>query len=397
MFENIRSNTQAQSNLHAETSKSVAGTVVPILERLHIEIKNKTKEFAHGAAKGSKNVDSARNTSQKHIELLGQHTANFDSTGGRVDAKHDPYILKRQIRHRLNKQILEENNNRSDLLTVQDSFRQFEAHVITTVQNALNSFNQIMSGQADRQKAMYGDMAGIAQKIPLDFEWNGFVNRNGDQMINPNAPPRSMTNVTFPNENHRATKPLIEGSLERKSRALGALKGYSAGYYAVTAAGYLHEFKDDDDFRKDPTPEVSLYLPDCTVGAVDGTEFVVKGKDGSGGKIASKLSSTSDFKFKAHNQGDAVQWHNIIMQAAGMSTNNMPSSPVESRQQQPGQINTQQSGIVGGASPHSAGVPQSATSEKMTSPQSAGPTGAGSHFQTQPAVNSLEERKYVNQ
>jgi hypothetical protein len=406
LFENIRANTQAQSNMHLETSKNLTGSVLPILDRLHTEIKNKSKELNSGAAKGSKSVDKARNTSQKHIELLGQYTGMFDSRGGRVEAQNDPYVLQRGIRHRLNKQILEENNNRQDLLSVQESFQQFEAHLITTIQNALNSFNQLMGSQADRQKAMYGDIAGTAQKMPLDFEWNGFVNRNGDKIIDPNSPPRSMANVTFPNQGHRATKPLIEGSLERKSRGLGKLGGYNAGYYAVTAAGYLHEFKDDDDFREDPSPKLSLYLPDCTVGPVDGVKFTVKGKDTSGGKLSSKLATTSEITFKAHNQGDAAQWHNIIMQQAGKYTDSSPVSPIETRNvsgaQQPGQIDTmagQQQGIVG--EQQSAGPQSAGTSEKMLSPNAGNAEGKamgqGSHFQTQPGTNTLEERKYVNQ
>src|SRR5947209_5526771 len=243
---------------------------------------------------------------------------------------------------------------------------------------------------------MYADMASTAQKVPLDFEWARFVKRNENLLINPSPPPRSMSNITFPNQGHRATKPLIEGSLERKSRALGKLGGYSASYYAVTPASYLHEFKDDDDFREDPSPKVSLYLPDCTVGALDGAKFTVKGKDVSGGKLGSKLATTSEFAFKVHTQGDAAQWHNIIVQQAGKYTDSAPVSPVESRTQQPGHIDTsagQEQGIVGGqqsAGPHSAGTtPWSATSEKMMSPPAknteATPTGPGSHFQTQPA------------
>src|SRR2546423_10767503 len=114
-----------------------------------------------------------------------------------------------------------------------------------------------------------------------------------------------MSNVTFANQGHRATKPLIEGSLERKSRALGKLGPYNAGYYAVTPAGYLHEFKDNDDFREDPVPKLSLYLPDCTVGAVDGVKFTVKGKDVSGSKLGLKLATTSEFTFKARSPVDA--------------------------------------------------------------------------------------------
>ena len=243
-----------------------------------MEIKNKHKELSGGAAKGSKGVDKARNLTQKHIEALGQHTAAFSSSGGKVDPSNDPHVIQRGVNHRLNKQVLEENNNRHDLIVVQDSFRQFEAHVVETFQAALAAFLQFIGGQNDRQKAMYADMVSTAQKIPADFEYNGFLKRNSDLLVNPNAPPRSVSNISFPNQNHESTKPLVAGTLERKSRALGVLKGYSTGYYAVTPSKYLHQFKDDDDFRTDPTPELSLYLPDCTVGALSGEKFNVKGK-----------------------------------------------------------------------------------------------------------------------
>jgi hypothetical protein len=387
LFDNLRANTQAQANLYSETEKNLTGTVLPILERLHVEIKNKNKEITNGAGKGSKAVDQARVASQKHIEQLGHTAASFDSSGGRIGAHHDPYVLRRSILYRLNKQLLEENNNRQDLIAVQNSFSQFEAHVITTVQTALNSYNQFMSGQSDRQKAMYGDIAATAGNIPLDFEWRGFVQRNQHVLVNPSAPARTMDAVSFPNENHRSTKPLIEGSLERKSRGMAALKGYSSGYYAVTPAGYLHEYKDNDNFQKDPLPEVSLFLADCVIGAVDGSKFTIKGKDISGSKIGQKMAMNSDFQFKAHTPSDAQQWHSIIASFANHSAS-LPTSPAESRNITP--IATkmeepQQQGVVA-TSPHSA-QPQSATAMS--------PMSAGSTYHGAPAHSPLEDRKYV--
>ena len=332
LFENLRANTQAESQLHLDTSKNLSTQVLPVLERLHAEIKEEAKKLSSSAGKSSKAVESARQASQKHIELLGSHTATMDSQAGRVEARNDPYVLQRGVNHRLNRQILEENNNKADVLNIQNSFQQFEAHVITTVQAALNTYQQFMSGQADRQKAMYGDIAACAQGIPLDFEWNGFTKRNGHILVSPNAPPRSIDSVSFPNQNHRSTQPLIEGTLERKSRGVGALTGYSSGHYIVTPAGYLHEYKDTDDFKKDPTPEVSLHLADCTIGALDGTKFAIKGKDASGGKVSQKMSMSSDFNFKALTPGDAEKWHSIMSSMAGASGGIVsPVSPIESR------------------------------------------------------------------
>ena len=339
LFENIRSNTQGISNSYLETEKNINSSVLPILQRLHKEIKNKNKELSGGAAKGAKEVDKTRNTTQKQIELLGQHTGAFDSSGGKIDAHNDPYILQRGINHRLNKQVLEENNNRHDLMAVQDSFLQFESHVIQTFQAAMSAFLQFVGGQAELQKGMYSDMVGTTQKIPLDFEWKGFVHRSSNILIDPAAPKRSVSNISFPNQNHRSTQPLIAGTLERKGRALSALKGYSTGYYVVTPSKFLHEFKDDDDIKKDPVPELSLYLPDCTIGAIAGELFNIKGKDVTKGKVAGVLGTSHELEFKAHTPTDAEKWWTVIKDASrGHATSSAAASPVEKRNVSGGSI-----------------------------------------------------------
>lgn len=340
--------------------------------------------------KGSKEVDKSRNTTQKHIELLGQHTAGFSSSGGKLDAANDPYVLQRGVNHRLHRQVLDENNNRHDLLAVQDSFQQFEAHVIRTIQQAMSAFLQAVGGQSDRQKAMYSDMVANAQHIPLDFEFRGFIKRNSGTLIDPSVPQRTVSNISFPNQGHASTKPLIAGTLERKSRM--ALKGYDTGYYVVTPSKFLHQFKDDDDVRADPTPELSLYLPDCTIGGINGEKFNVKGKDVSKGKMGSAMSMSHELAFKAHTASDAEKWWSVIRETAGEASlsGSLPSSPVESRNvsaqqvpppqydnKQPAPIQTHQQSAVQQASP--ATQPGSATTtggQTLTS-SSAEPGSAG--------------------
>ncbi|RAK97705.1 PH domain protein [Aspergillus ibericus CBS 121593] len=337
-FENIRANTQGMVNLYLDSEKNLKGSVLPPLERLHKEIKAKSKELQNGAAKGAKAVDKARGVTQKHIELLAQNTATLDAAShNKIDTAHDPYILRRGVTHRLNKQIIEENNNRQDLIAVQNNFQQFEAHVLQTVQGAMEQFVTYMGGQLDRHRAMYTDMLATGQRVPPDFEWVNFMTRNDHILVNPDAPPRALANITFPNQDHRATKPVIEGTLERKSRAM--LKGYSSGFYVVTAARYLHEFKDNDDLRRDPAPELSLYLPDCVIGAIDGSKFSVKGKDVSGGKVGNAFHTNTELSFKAANSNEAEKWWTAIKDATRApihtSTTTSPTSPVAAESTQP--------------------------------------------------------------
>ncbi|EEP76327.1 conserved hypothetical protein [Uncinocarpus reesii 1704] len=330
LFDSLRLNTQGIADVHLETEKNLKATVLPILEKLHSEIKSKSKELKHGATKAAKLVAKARTNTQKHIELLGQYTAAFDSpTRAKHEASHDPYVISRGVFHRLNKQINEENNNLKEILAIQSSFQQFEAHILETVQNALNRFFQCMGAQSDRQRAMYADMVGAGQQIPTDFEWANFYERNDASLINPNTPPRSMSNITFPNQDHRATKALVEGTLQRKSRTM--MKGYSDGYYVVTPAGFLHGFKDNDDFRHDPQPDISLYLPDCTIGNFDGLKFSIKGKDVSSGKVGNAFHMSSELQFKAHSKNQIDDWSNALAGFVGSGSGSQPASPTVQR------------------------------------------------------------------
>lgn len=341
-------------NSNLESEKTLKGTVLPLFERLHKEIKTKHKEVTSGVEKSAKEIEKARNTTQKHIELLGQQAAVFESAGGKLEAHHDPYVVQRGVLYRLNKQVIEENNHRNDLIHVQDSFQQFEAHVIQVIQQGLEAFNQVAGGQADKTRALYADMLGTAQRITGNYEWDGFMQREGHRLVNPNDPPRSVEAITFPNQAHASTKPLIEGSLERKSRNKLSW-GTQSGYYVVTPAKFLHEFKDDDYVRQDPKPELSIYLPDAVVGAPSGDKFTIKGKDRSG-SFSSKLAGASDLHFKAHSAAEAQKWFDAIRAATG----GVAGSPA---------------GSVAAAGSGSGSLSVTTTGEKDSKEQEAGITG----------------------
>jgi len=307
MFDNIRTNTQGISDVHAQTSKTLANSVLPIFTNLDAEIKSKQKELKKGVSKGAKLVDKTRKDTMKHVELLGQQTAAYDSAGhSKPDPMHDPYIIQRGVTHRLGKQIHEENESRNDMLAVQENFGQFEAHVIKSFQTGMGHFYQAVGNQADQQKQLYGNMVETTQRVDPLYEWKDFIDRNNNVLIDPSAPPRTLGTATFANQNHRSTQAMCQGSLERKS---GLLKKFSSSLYVITPSKFLHEFETDDDEKKDPTPEMSLYLPDCTMGGINGSTFSVKGKDVKG---KMHLSGAKEYEFRARTEKDAQTWWNVI-------------------------------------------------------------------------------------
>ena len=171
LFDNLRINTQALTHLHNETGKTLKSGVGPQLERLHQEIKAKAKELNSGATKGTKAVAKSRESTKKHVDQLAVLAGQFESAGGKTSKLHDPaddpYILKKGVLHRLHKQVLDENTHRQDLLAVQSGFQSFETHIIQTIQYCMNEFYQAEAAQADKTKALYGDMIGMLRFLPL--------------------------------------------------------------------------------------------------------------------------------------------------------------------------------------------------------------------------------------
>lgn len=355
-----------------ETGKTIKGTVLPILDRLHKEIKAKSKEVMNSAGKSAKEVEKARNITQKHIEQLGQQAAAYESAGARMNPSEDPYVLQRGIYFRLNKQVMEENNHHNDLIHVQDGFRDFEAHVVQVLKEAMSTFDAIVGGQAEKNRALWADVLGAVQRIPPDFEWNGFLRRDGDKLANPSDPPRSVEALTFPNQDHFSTKPLLEGMLERKSRNKLSFSTQT-GYYVVTPAKFLHEFKDDDNFRADPKPELSIYLPEAVISSPNGERFQVKGKD-KGKSFSSKLAGMSELNFRAQSAAEAQKWLDAIRTAAGpgVISGSTPVSPTAStspasEKTEAAAHKEQEAGITGGTAVSSPTV-MSPTVMSPTSP-----------------------------
>jgi hypothetical protein len=334
LFDNLRINTQALTHLHNETGKTLKSGVGPQLERLHQEIKAKAKELNSGATKGTKAVAKSRESTKKHVDQLAVLAGQFESAGGKTSKLHDPaddpYILKKGVLHRLHKQVLDENTHRQDLLAVQSGFQSFETHIIQTIQYCMNEFYQAEAAQADKTKALYGDMIGASNKLPVDFEWNGFLTRYAHVLIDPSKSAREVSQIAFPNQDHSSTKALVEGTLQRKGKILGR---YSTAYYVVTPSRYLHEFVNNDNIAKDPDPELSLFLPDCKIGALSAApdaKFTLSGKDANKNQ---KLTREHEFVFKAASYEEGQTWWKILAEQCGVRTAEIaPASAAPTRE-----------------------------------------------------------------
>ncbi|KAK2733387.1 hypothetical protein FQN57_002144 [Myotisia sp. PD_48] len=331
LFDNLRDVTQRLSDIHSETDDKLKHRVLPIFKQLHSDIKAKMKEISSGPAKAGKLVSHARKDTKKHVQLLGKYTATFDADKAtrskpKLDAAYDPYILARGIYHRMCLQIEKENANFRSILDQQNAFPDFEKHILNSLQRALEQLFQCIRQSNTDQQVIYTTVLQAVQQIPPDFEWANFGARHHDTLLDPNTPPHSLDKIDFPNKDHRATKPVIEGILERKSRAI--IKGYSAGYYVITPAGYLHGFKDGDSSRYDPpSPDISYYIPECSIGKFKDLKFVIRGKDVSGGKVENAFHISQELNFKVSTASELETWQAALESLSNPNSSKSSSSP----------------------------------------------------------------------
>lgn len=131
--------------------------------------------------------------------------------------------------------------------------------------------------------------------------------------------------TAFPNKDHRATKPIIEGDLVCHFNDIT-----KDCHYVVTRAGYLHGFGPNNDPCQQLLPDISLYLRDCFISPVDGVNFSVLGANVSGSNLVNPFHTTTKFSFEAQSNDEAQRWHSVIDAAIRHTTSSLLPADAES-------------------------------------------------------------------
>jgi hypothetical protein len=111
-------------------------------------------------------------------------------------------------------------------------------------------------------------------------------------------------------------------------------KNYKEGFYVLTPSGYLHEHKSSDP-AKHGEPELSIFLPNCSISAPapEGSKtfkwHVEGNKSTSGGNQMGSLRKMKKtlhigrkdiaFSFKARTYAEMTQWWELLQHPAKAS------------------------------------------------------------------------------
>lgn len=324
IWQGMRDKGMQMSTFYEEEAKALKAGVIADLTRLRGDIKKHLSDLDKEGREGSKKVGKRLDKFSDTTQALGKWIPVAETNPTSLDVDHDPYVLSRQIRHKLYRVVDEENQLNEQLLALQKRCEHYEKVILQAIQKALKDQAEHVARQSQYETTTANEMTSIAFNIPPEREWTSFANRE-PTLLPADYKPRDPANVDFPFSNHPSTKPVIEGLLARKSTVL---KRSSSAYYVLSPSGYLLEYKDHDPILN-PDPTLAIKLTDSDLGnspARSGKAgFTIKGKD-----AGKSIGMSHEYVFKTDSMDLATKWWNSIEKFVGNAPReNTLTSPVK--------------------------------------------------------------------
>lgn len=177
--------------------------------------------------------------------------------------------------------------------------------IVGEIQKAYDTYVKIVRREGQELIDLSERLTATTLRLPQDYEWSAFVERDS-HMVNPTIPLRSVDEIEYPGHSHPAVIEVRTGMLERKSKYLTS---FTPAWYVLSPT-YLHEFK-SPDHNRDPTPVMSLYLPESSLGkhsdpSAVSHKFVLKARQ------SGALHRGHSWVFRAESHAVMLQWYEAI-------------------------------------------------------------------------------------
>lgn len=314
VYYGIRDKTRIIADHHANLAKTVEGSIVQHLQKLRSEIKAHVKNVQQDTGKLANSVAKEREMSTKMISDLARSITLLKNTPMSVTAKEDPYTANMNVFRQLQRQVNEENALQKSIIIMQQNSAHFEEGIVRSIQSAWQTFDEWSGRMSAQVQDTWLSLGQEMRSLQPNSEWIAFAARS-DHLLDPDTPLRNPETIDYPGKDDPSVIPVHQGILERKKRFT---KTYKESFYVLTPAGYLHEHGSSDTTRH-PHPELSLFLPECTLGAPStmaskSHKFHISAKTSNVKSLPGLGKSDHAYTFRARSHEELMEWWNDIKQ-----------------------------------------------------------------------------------
>ncbi|KAJ9473851.1 Phosphatidylinositol 4,5-bisphosphate-binding protein SLM1 [Pseudozyma hubeiensis] len=322
IYYGIRDKTRVIADHHANLAKTVEGSIVQHLQKLRSEIKAHIKNVQQDTGKLANSVAKEREMSTKMITELARSITLLKNTPMSVTAREDPYAANQAVFRQLQRQVNEENALQKSIIIMQQNSAHFEEGIVRSIQSAWQTFDEWSGRMSAQVQDTWLSLGVQMRSLQPNSEWIAFAARS-DHLLDPDTPLRNPETIDYPGKDDPSVIPVHQGILERKKRFT---KTYKESFYVLTPSGYLHEHGSSDP-TKHPAPELSLFLPECTLGppstmAAKSHKFHIEGRKVTGNQSAVPSKGLASlgmgrehaYTFRARSHEEMMEWWNDIKQ-----------------------------------------------------------------------------------
>ncbi|WFC94781.1 hypothetical protein MBRA1_001415 [Malassezia brasiliensis] len=315
VFYSIRDKTRTIADHHANLAKTVEGSIVQHLQKLRAEIKAHLRNIQQDTGKLANSVARERELSTKMISDLARSITLLKNTPMSVSAREDPYAANQAVALQLQRQVNEENALQKSIIIMQQNSAHFEEGIVRSIQSAWQTFDEWSGRMSAQVQDTWLGLGMHMRSLEPNAEWIAFASRS-DHLLDPDTPLRNPETIDYPGKEDPSVIPVHQGILERKKRFT---KSYKESFYVLTPAGYLHEHV-SSDLARNPAPVLSLFLPECTLGAPSTAaaqthKFHIEGRKLGGAQSGGfSLGREYAYTFRARSHDELMEWWNDIKQ-----------------------------------------------------------------------------------
>ncbi|KAI9355958.1 hypothetical protein DFJ73DRAFT_824090 [Zopfochytrium polystomum] len=298
---------------HQAISHSLASQTVASLAAIKKEVKKKLDALEDEQKRRNKERLKDRDAMQKAKENLQKALSFARKNGADHNRYGDPWLANLEVKRKLAIAKAKHEARTVALVDVKRDFSIFESNVIREVRQALNGVASLKEIQEHRS-FLAGEIKKTLDALEADKEWKLFC----DARLDATGGPAMFEDNDYEGAKDELVQVRKEGSLQRRGK--GLVKSYKEYYYFLTAAGYLHEFKQRPSLVRDEKvdPDDSIFMGDCTLEPYKAEdrkpeEFILTEKNEQG-KMFQRSSKT--FKFLGASMSETKEWHEAISVAA---------------------------------------------------------------------------------
>ncbi|KAJ1981053.1 hypothetical protein H4R34_002226 [Dimargaris verticillata] len=265
LVRSIKAVTESNSNFHAESSRSISEHTLATLDQMYNEVKSRLNRASGTLIETHNRLVQQREMCNVEFARLAKAMETARISPERVET--DPFLVNLDVRRQLHYRCHEEATFWKAAVAEQNSFLEFEQSLMERLKMVFKRQFEYYSRDLHMLQQNAVSICLATDQLPADLEWNTYLSRHKERLVDMEGGPLRPTDIMYTYRDDPRLTVVQEGYMELQI-GTGMMKQWKDFYAVLTTMGFLHLFP-SGDLVNCRYPAQSIYLPECSLGALN--------------------------------------------------------------------------------------------------------------------------------